>query len=291
MKNKLLGVSRGSQYSPNHIGNDAAIFELAVEYLRKKGYEVNLCSENEFLEKSIIEEDFIFNMARDKKSIERLQEQEDLGKMVINSAYGITNCTREKMTTLLIDAHIPHPKSVIVDTANPDLAALKTLGDKCWLKRGDFHAIHREDVSFSRNQEVAENILREYSLRGITRAVVNAHLEGDLLKFYGVEGTDFFYWFYPNESSHSKFGLEKINGFSQGIPFDLSYLQQICNKAASTLNIQIYGGDCVVGYDGNMKIIDFNDWPSFAPCRQSAAPYIAECISNKVMEYKHALIL
>ena len=34
----------------------------------------------------------------------------------------------------------------------------------------------------------------------------------------------------------------------------------------------------IVGKDGDIKIIDFNDWPSFAPCRYDAAPHIAKRI-------------
>jgi len=78
--------------------------------------------------------------------------------------------------------------------------------------------------------------------------------------------------------NHSKFGLEAINGKANGIPFDIDYLKKTCSRAAKVLNIHIYGGDCVVDASGNICIIDFNDWPSFAPCRDVAAKYIAECI-------------
>ena len=120
--------------------------------------------------------------------------------------------------------------------------------------------------------------MREYALRGIKRAVINEHLKGDLIKFYGVSNTNFFYWFYPYDMNHSKFGLEKINGEAKGIPFDKDYLQQICQKASEVLNVKVYGGDCIVAEDGSIRIIDFNDWPSFAPCRDEAAPYIAQSI-------------
>jgi len=123
--------------------------------------------------------------------------------------------------------------------------------------------------------------LKEYAIRGITTAVINEHLVGDLVKFYGVAGTDFFYWFYPN-LQHSKFGLEKINGKAHGILFDKEQLQQICNEAAGVLNLKIYGGDCIIDEDGTIRLIDFNDWPSFAPCRNEAAPCIAECIHHFV---------
>lgn len=271
----IAGIRRGNQFSPNHIGNDAAIFSLTAEHLGKLG-----CKVNEYIESDLLLQDLnekaIFNMVRDWKSIHKLQELENNGHIVINSGYGIENCTREKMTRLLLDHHIPHPTSLFLSTQTDPTQMLEEAGlDHCWIKRGDFHAIHREDVTYVRNREEAKSILKEYAIRGIPTAVINEHLVGDLVKFYGVTGTDFFYWFYPSNQHHSKFGLEVINGTAKGIPFNQDYMQQICNEAARVLNIHIYGGDCIVSEEGEIRIIDFNDWPSFAPCREEAAPYIA----------------
>jgi NDP-sugar pyrophosphorylase family protein len=276
-KLKFAAIRRGNQYSPNHVGNDAAIFNLTIDYLKAKNCEVMTYSEQEF-QSVRVDDEVIFNMARDTCTISKLQELEDEGRKVINSGYGISNCTRAKMTRLLLDNEIPHPRSLIVSTDELLPEAALELGDFCWVKRGDYHAIHYEDVTYTKNGKEAENILNEFALRGILSAVLNEHLEGDLIKFYGVKNTDFFYWFYPNSLNHSKFGLETINGKAQGIPFDLKYLREICTKAAEVLDIYIYGGDCVVDKSGNIFIIDFNDWPSFAPCRSDAASYIAQCI-------------
>lgn len=280
MMNKLTiaGIRRGNQFSPNHIGNDAAIFSLTAEHLRRWG-----CVVNEYIESDLLlsdpKEKAIFNMVRDWKSIHKLQELEDKGYTVINSGYGIENCTREKMTRLLMSRQISHPNSLILQTNEDPTEALEKAGFyNCWIKRGDFHAIHREDVTYVRNPEEAKAILKEYAIRGIQTAVINEHLVGDLVKFYGVTGTDFFYWFYPSNLHHSKFGLEAINGTAQGIPFDEGKLRTICNNAADVLNIHIYGGDCIVAEDGQMRLIDFNDWPSFAPCREEAAQHIAKRI-------------
>ena len=157
---------------------------------------------------------------------------------------------------------------------------------QCWIKRGDFHAIHKEDVSYVRHPEEAQEVLQEYFLRGIKRAVINKHLVGDLVKFYGVCDTPFFYWFYPFDMGHSKYGHEVINGQSQGIKFDEEELKNICTKAADILDVKIYGGDCIISPEGNINIIDFNDWPSFAPCRNDAAPHIAKCILNTIKDRK-----
>lgn len=278
----IAGIRRGNQFSPNHIGNDAAIFSLTAKHLQAAGYEVNEYIESDLQIKNF-SEPCVFNMVRDWRSIRALQKIEDKGKLVINSGYGIENCTREKMTRLLMDNNISHPESLILHTDEDPHEALQQAGFyNCWIKRGDFHAIHREDVTYVRNPEEAHSILKEYAIRGIPSAVINEHLVGDLVKFYGVTGTDFFYWFYPSNLHHSKFGWEQINGTAKGIDFCLDTLQGICNQAAKVLNIHIYGGDCIVSEDGSIRLIDFNDWPSFAPCRDEASIHIARCIMDLI---------
>ncbi|MEE1206974.1 MAG: hypothetical protein UHP27_02245 [Muribaculaceae bacterium] len=275
---KIAGIMRAGAYSPNHIGNDAAIFNIVAEELRKRGCEVRVYTEDQFIAGQV-SEDIIVNMCREQKSIHLLQECEDRGALVINSGYGIENCTRERMTRILVGTGIPYPKSLMVNTDEGVVDALKEAGiERCWIKRGDFHAMHKEDVSFVRHPQEAQEVLQEYFLRGIKRAVINIHLEGDLVKFYGVRGTNFFYWFYPFDAGHSKYGAEAINGPAQGIKFDEDYLRDICQQAAETLDVVVYGGDCIIGTDGSIQIIDFNDWPSFAPCRQEAGPQIARAI-------------
>lgn len=282
----IAGIMRAGAYSPNHIGNDAAIFNATADQLRKRGIIVNIYSEEQFIAGEV-KERIIVNMCREMKSIHLLQKLEDEGVLVINSGYGIENCTRERMTRILVGSNIPYPESLIVDTDEAVAGKLKKAGyTQCWIKRGDFHAMHKEDVSYVRHPEEAQEVLQEYFLRGIKRAVINRHLVGDLIKFYGVQGTPFFYWFYPFEAGHSKYGHEAINGKSQGIEFDKSHMRAICQAASEVLDVKVYGGDCIVNADGSIRIIDFNDWPSFAPCRQEAAPHIAKCIINTIKEHQ-----
>ena len=44
---KIAGIMRAGAYSPNHIGNDAAIFNVTAEQLRKRGCEVKVYSEEQ----------------------------------------------------------------------------------------------------------------------------------------------------------------------------------------------------------------------------------------------------
>lgn len=281
---KIAGVMRAGAYSPNHIGNDTAIFNLAADELRKRGCEVKVYSEEQF-RSADIREHVILAMCREQESIAKLQRLEDEGRIVVNSGYGIENCTRERMTRLLLGNNVPYPDSLVVSTNENILPALMEKEMRqVWIKRGDFHAMHKEDVSYCRHPEEAQETLHEYFYRGIHRAVINRHLEGDLVKFYGISGQDFFYWFYPFDQGHSKYGYEVINGKSHGFAFDTEYLKTICQKASEVVDVRIYGGDCIVDADGSIRIIDFNDWPSFAPCRKEAAPYMAKCVMNLIKE-------
>ncbi len=281
----IAGIMRAGAYSPNHIGNDAAIFNATAEQLRKRGCEVNVYSEEQFIAGKVSER-IILNMCREQRSIQLLQRKEDEGCRVINSGYGIENCTRERMTRILLGSNIPYPESLIVNTNEAVKPALKESGfTACWIKRGDFHAMHKEDVSYCRHIEEAQEVLQEYFYRGIKRAVINKHLPGDLIKFYGVKGSPFFYWFYPFDEGHSKYGHEAINGKSTGFDFDIKQLKEICHNAADTLDVVVYGGDCIVSSEGDIKIIDFNDWPSFAPCRNEAAPHIAKAVMAEIKKW------
>ncbi len=281
-KPRIAGVKRNTKYSPNHIGNDGMIFNLTAENLRRLGYEVSEYTEAELILMGE-QEKYLFNMAREKSTLNYLKQIENNGAIVINSGFGVENCSRAAMTQLLIENGIPHPASIIVDITEDPTEKLEQMNaDAFWIKRGDSHTIHREDVTYARNIAEAKSILQEFAFRDIPNAVINEHLVGDLVKFYGVADTEFFYWFYPFDLSLTKFGLEAVNGSAKEFPFNVEALKKACDKAGEVLNVKIYGGDCVVDSNGDFKIIDFNDWPSFAPCRDEAAPYIAECISKNI---------
>ena len=279
----ILGVHRNRKFSPNHIGNDDAIFSLTAKALGEMGYRVDMCCEDEFLAMEEVPHRQIFTMARQKHVVAKLQKLENEGRTVVNSAFGIENCYRTNLTRKLDVYQIPVAESFIVPTGHIEDEVFDKIESKgYWVKRGDFHAIHKEDVSFAASREEAKGILREYALREIPDAVVSRHLVGDLVKFYGVRGTDFFYWFYPYDHNHHKYAdYQQVNGNSVYYPFDAAGLQSTATRAAEGVGIDIYGGDAIVTKDGRFYIIDLNDWPSFAPCRDEAAGEIAKRIFQK----------
>ena len=281
---RIAGVMRVGAYSPNHIGNDAAIFNATADELRKRGFVVNVYSEEEFRACNI-EEEVVLNMCREASSIEKLQKLEDNGKLVVNSGYGIENCTRERLARIFLGNGIPYPESVFVNTDESVIGALEKADmNNCWVKCGG-HSQHKEDVTYVRHRDEAQSVVQEFFYRGIKRAVINKHLSGDLIKFYGVHGTPFFYWFYPFDAGHSMQGAGAEFEKAQGIALDEEKLRGYCDLACEELNVMVYGGDCIVSPDGQITIIDFNDWPSFAPCCNEAAQYIAKSVYAKIKNF------
>lgn len=279
-------VTRSKMYSPNNINSDTKIITLVAENLERKGVKVAFFDEDA-ADLEAIASPVIVNMCRKPESIEILQRLEREGRLVVNSGYGIDNCTREKMTRILEECGVPVPESLIVDTvcdSTESLLAEAGFG-RCWIKRGDGHSIHKEDVSYVRHGEEAKEVLEEYRLRGISRAVINRHLEGDLVKFYGVAGSDFFFMFYPLEEGHSKFGQEEVNGAAHHYKYDAKALYDCCQRAADAMHVDVFGGDCIVDAEGRFSIIDFNDWPSFSPCREAASQAIAEAIVDRIKNH------
>jgi glutathione synthase/RimK-type ligase-like ATP-grasp enzyme len=276
---KIAAIMRAGVYSPNHVGNDATILNTVAEQLRKRGCEVRIYSEEQFCSGEV-SEPVIINMCRERRSTDLLQSLEDQGLLVINSGYGIENCIRERQARILVGSNLPYPQSLIVDTDEVIKTRLQKLGfTQCWIKRGDFHAQHAEDVSYVRTPAEAQDVLQEYFLRGFKRAVISRHLIGRLVKFYGVAGTNFFQWFRPYEAEPLNMRDEETRRTDEA-------LKALCSKAAKELNLVVYGGECIQAEDGSLSIIDFNDWPSFSPCRAEAATAIAKTVMAAIKNHK-----
>ena len=284
---KIAAILRAGAYSPNHIGNDAAIINLTCEQLRKRGCQVKTYSEEQLIA-GAVKEPIVIHMCRDQRSFPILQAMEDSGMLVINSGYGVENCTRERLTRILLGSGIPYPESLMVNTNQTVTEQMERIGmERAWIKRGDTYAMHKEDVTYVRHPEEAQEVLQEYFLRGIKRAVINRHLDGDQVKFYGVRDTDYFYCFYPFEKTYSSKGDDKAprRGGSEA-RLDIDKFRDACTRAADILDIRIYGGDAIIDPEGNFSIIDFNDWPSFAPCRVEASGVIARAILAEIKKRK-----
>lgn len=265
----IVGVYRASQFSPNMEGRDAAILNAVADRLRQSVH-VMTCVHEEQLAKTDVEAaDIVLSMGRLTSTLDLLQEIEAEGVKVINSSIAIRHCERKRFTQILMDEDVPFAQSRVFQSSDNITWDLFP----CWLKKGEGYAEVAEDVVYVRNADELAAQVECMRQRGIATLVVSQHLEGDLIKFYGVRGTGFFAWSYASDRP-SKFGNETINGQSQGYRFSEKELHEISNHAATVIGLDVYGGDCVVSNDGTIQLIDINDWPSFSQCREQAAEMI-----------------
>jgi glutathione synthase/RimK-type ligase-like ATP-grasp enzyme len=273
MKLRFAGIQRKTEFSPNHVVNDQLIIHQTADALRDLGADVVMYDEGTITTDSV-KEKLIFSMAQGPIGSTTLLKIEQRGAFIVNSPLAVMNCYRINMVRLLPEAGIPFPKSVVVAT-DSDVNGREAgfTSEKLWIKRGDVHAVHKEDVTLANTDEEELTLLKEFHRRDITQAILQEHLDGDTVKFYAARETDLFHWYYLNGVYHTKFDERK--------------LRDLASASAEVLRLFVYGGDAIIGRDASITIIDINDWPSFAPVREQASRHIAQLIHRKAKEYIH----
>ena len=273
---RIAAILRAGIFSPNHIANDAAILHAAVGELRRRGCIVNVYTETEFCEKQI-DEEVVLAMCRGQKTLDKIQRLEDEGRIVVNSGYGIENCIRMILVRLLADAGVPLPDSFVVETDVDVRKRLVKAGfGACWVKKGDAPVHHLEDMARCRHPEEAQEILHEFFFRHISKAVVSKDIPGEKVRCYGIAASGWFHCFMPFRSGDN---LQDEKGDSFG---KYEEIKKICMQAAEVLKIDIFGCDVVIAPDGRCYLVNFDDWPSFAPIRKEAAKEIAKSVLTRV---------
>ena len=269
---KYLGVSRAELYSPSRVSGDTAVFRAVAAELERNGHEVISIKEQDL--KSIPDGvDGIFHMARSREALEVLRQAE---VPVINTVQAVLNCGRAAQTRLLKGSGLI-PENLICPTS---VKSFDWNSFPCWIKRPDSHAIAQGDVQFIENATQLKTAVSGFAGRGIKECVLQAHVKGWLIKFYGVRGMGLADC-YAATAKDGKFGLENHNDQPDSACVDMDSLTAVAERASALLGVDVYGVDAVVGCDGKITIIDFNDWPSFRTCTVGAAQKIAQLIMNK----------
>ena len=265
---RLLGLYRERQYSPGrHLSNDVLLLDQIAHRLRERDFAVDLLNLDE-AETRRTDAAIIFSMCQGRSSLENLADWERQGAKIINSPRAALNTHRDRLPALMVKAGVSFPQTRLVGTReSADLGSLDLNGG-IWLKRGDVHASVTADVQWVDSVERLDAGMADFARRGIDVAALQAHRAGDEIKFYGVAGGGFFHWFYSGET--------------RKYPFNFAGLEHLASRAAAAAGLDIFGGDVIVSPSGELTLIDLNDWPSFAPCRERASYAIADFITRRV---------
>jgi len=257
----FLGITREPEFSPGKVDADRAILELTAEQLRTRGHTVQVCNAADETWPEPAGGTVVFTMAQGARALQRLRQWETRGVRIVNRPGGILNCQRHRTVAAFAATDLAFPETVLLPTAGaPPLPTWIAVAG-AWIKRGDVHATDPADVVYVTDAAAAGAALHRFHARGIAAAVVQRHMAGTVLKFYGVRD-GFFHCVPP--ASGAALPAEVLHG-----------IDALGRRAADLLEVEIYGGDCVVDVNGELTLIDLNDWPSYAPCRAHAAGAIA----------------
>ena len=189
--------------------------------------------------------------------VDAMTEEELLEKSTVEKAgYYLSMARSEEALDILQDKtcintsdairYCNHRRYITSDDNTPPL----------WVKRTDQCSEGEGDVTYCATDDEVRETIAMLHKRGIDSYVMQKHYDGEHVKFYGVRGTTFF-----SPSGHDT-------------------LRDMAADMAQEAGITVYGGDAIIGTDGEIHIIDLNDWPSFASCREEAAGAIVEMVQT-----------
>ena len=165
----IVGVFREAEYSPGKVADDAAILERTAAALGNRGFTVRLGAPALALGDDV---DAVLAMCQSAPALAVL-DAAATRVPVLNGPAAIRNCFRTETVRLLATA-APFPPTEIVATGGAGPLAMST---PCWVKRGDVHAMERDDVVFVADPTALGAALAGLHARGITHAAVQAHVE------------------------------------------------------------------------------------------------------------------
>jgi len=256
----VLGIYREQVFSPGKIEADAAIMDAVLEELSLGGWQVR-SAHAESIDGSLPRPENVLSMAQSDRVLNILDDWSRQGTRVVNSVLSVRNCYRKPLISLLASAGIGIPASRVYSVEDAGEEIPRRLRGRLWLKRGDVHAIEPDDVVSVTCAAELDKALVHYAGKGVRDVLVQEHVEGDVVKFYGVGRYEYFRAY--------------LTASSEDITPKAGLLWTIAGQAAEAVGLEVYGGDAILTEKNGPVLIDLNDWPSFSLCCRSAAVSIA----------------
>ncbi len=264
------GIFRERAHSPGREFDDSEILRLTGKHLESRGFQVSLRTPDEVVLAGEGCPPNIFLMCERLEIIDRLRQWEMRGVQHVNKPSAILNTYRDRMVSLFERNGIAFPASRLITTASPEIVQ----SGPVWVKRADVHNTQDGDVVFASTKSDTAQALAGMAARGIRQAVIQEHVPGDLIKFYGIGDPAlargqalWFRWFYHKDQQLA------------GHRFDQDALAFLAQRAAAAIGLEVYGGDAIVTGAGALFVIDLNAWPSFALYRDEASEQIASYLA------------
>jgi glutathione synthase/RimK-type ligase-like ATP-grasp enzyme len=279
----LWGIYREQQHSPGREFDDAEILRLVAKHVEAAGYQVHLKTPEELREIDDPSPSLVFLMCERIEALGLLEPLEMKGVPHVNPLQAVLNTYRDRMIPILAASAVPIPRSQIISSNSSDPGHPSPhLGAglfPVWIKRADVHNTQSGDVELMPSPEKLRMALTALHGRGISHVVLQQHIPGDLIKFYGIgkppaghQKDAWFRWFYHRDQDLARY------------PFSEEALRTLTQQAASAIGLEVYGGDAIITPAGEILLIDINAWPSFALFREEAASEIATWLLRRMRQ-------
>ena len=262
-----LGIFRELTNSPNRETDDALILKAVMDQLGIYKTLTRTMTPEEADAADLSSWDMIVPMCESYPRLRRLSAlKRSRPVLMVNPPESVLACYRLAM----IEAFSRDPDIVIPPTEVRAIQGSEDLRppsfdmtNGLWVKRGDVHNTCSHDVVYAQGWSEVEAIRQDFAAREISSLALQQHVDGDLVKFYGVGPGRWFTYFYHDSATARK------------IPFDIDILAAMAAAGAAALKLEVFGGDAIITPSGRVCLIDINSWPSFARVRAEAAIQIA----------------
>lgn len=268
-----LGIARELTNSPGRESDDALILKAVLEQVDGLRIGSRFMTPEEADREDLSAYDMILPMCEAYPRLMRLKELEGTPVIMVNPPSSVLSCYRTEMIKAfqgLPQLNFPPTELRPVKAHGPFREPFFDWSPGLWLKRGDVHNTTAKDVVYARDLAEAQAWRLDFERREIQNMVLQRHIDGDLLKFYGVGPGQWFTWFYHDPAT------------ARRIPFAIDELAAAAGDAAGSVALEVFGGDAIVSPDSAVHVIDINSWPSFARVREEAARQIAWHLSNRL---------
>ncbi|MFA6316613.1 MAG: hypothetical protein WC943_04285 [Elusimicrobiota bacterium] len=268
-----LGIARELTNSPGRESDDALILKAVLEQVDGLRIGTRFMTPEEADREDLAGYQMILPMCEAYPRLMRLKELEGTSFVMINPPTSVLACYRTALTRTfesLPQLNFPSSEMRPVQSRGAFRPPSFDWPQGLWIKRGDVHNTTTHDVVYARDLAEAEAWRRDFERRGIQDMLLQRHIDGDLIKFYGVGPGQWFTWFYHDPATARRF------------PFAIDELAAAAKDAAHAVRLEVFGGDAIITADSTVHIIDINSWPSFAKVREEAARQIAWHLSNRL---------
>lgn len=253
---KIALCYREAEHSHTSRGRDGLLLNLVRDNVESLGLDT-IEIEVDTLTRGYLEKySLIFSMYRSRNSLQALARAQN-GTPCINGPLETMKTMRKQLYSVFCELDLPRPRTLWTD-----LRHFIPQNYPFWLKRSDYHHIHPNDVVYIANYRDLLRAKEHFSAIGHHWVFCQDHIDGDCVKVYGVYNrVDNNLSYLDTRPAVAPDILQKIRGLILSI-----------QKLAL---IEVFGGDVVVN-GADVRIVDFNSWPSFATCMESGAAAIVD---------------